>query len=272
MMLSSATHIFRFRGDNINTINELVNNEIWHSKISGLNDPFDMFFSFDAEELRRLDKSDIATIIKNTNFLKENRRAVEECFYKNELEPIYKYITDFWGEGFAVDLLNDFHKSIATACFTKKYDSRLMWGYYGNGMKGLCLAYNKEKLKAAGIEFSDVIYTREAPKINIYKHLLEKMRDEPLTINGGFSLVKHSDWEHEEEVRSLKHKKGDDVYEHLPGFAVPLQGRCIDAIIIGERLAGDMRVFIENFAKNNDIEILVAKADFTNYRIQLDSK
>ncbi|HHD2829732.1 TPA: hypothetical protein ACNZ78_005345, partial [Klebsiella quasipneumoniae subsp. similipneumoniae] len=76
----------------------------------------------------------------------------------------------------------------------------------------------------------------------------------------------------EEEVRSLKHKKGDDVYEHLPGFAVPLQGRCIDAIIIGERLAGDMRVFIENFAKNNDIEILVAKADFTNYRIQLDSK
>ncbi|MFZ8542003.1 hypothetical protein ACO1Y9_27935 [Klebsiella quasipneumoniae] len=70
MMLSSATHIFRFRGDNINTINELVNNEIWHSKISGLNDPFDMFFSFDAEELRRLDKSDIATIIKNTTFLR----------------------------------------------------------------------------------------------------------------------------------------------------------------------------------------------------------
>lgn len=271
MILSSVTHLFRFRGDNINTINELVNNEIWHSKISGLNDPFEMFFKFDADALKQLDKADIATIIKNTHFLKENREAVEECFYRNELEPIYKYITDFWGEGFAVGLLNEFHKSIATACFTKKYDSRLMWGYYGNGMKGLCLAYNKEKLKAAGIEFSDVTYTPEAPKINIYKHLLEKMRGEPVTINGDFSLVKHSDWRCEEEVRSLKYMKGTDIYEHLPGFAVPLQGCCIDAIIIGERLAGDMRVFIENFAKNNGIEMLIAKADFTNYKIQIDS-
>lgn len=272
MILSDATHLFRFRGNNINTINELVNNVIWHSKINGLNDPFEMFFSFDEEELKRLSKSDVATIIKGTNFLKEHRQVIEECFYKNDLIPIYDFITRFWGDSFSSGLMNEFQKNVATACFTKNYDSRLMWGYYGNGMKGICLAYNKEKLKASNIEFSDVIYTREAPKVNIYKHLLEKMRGETVTINADFSLFKHSDWEREEEVRSLKYMKGADVYEHLPGFAVPLKDRCIEAIIIGERLVGDMRVFIESFAKNNGIEILIAKADFTNYRIQLDSK
>lgn len=271
MSLSSATHLFRFRDGNINTINELVNNVIWHSKITGLNDPFEMFFNFDREVLQQLDKSEVATIIKNTKFLKENRPAIEECFYKNDLNPIYKYINDYWGDEFAVGLLKEFQKNVATACFTKKYDSRLMWGYYGNGMKGICFAYNKEKLIASGVEFSDVTYIAEAPQINIYKHLLEKMRGEPVTISGSFALVKHSDWVSEEEVRSLKYLKGDDVYEHLPGFAVPLKGCCIDAIIIGERLAGDMRVFIENFAKKNRIEILIAKADFTSYGIQLDS-
>ncbi|CAH3988412.1 DUF2971 domain-containing protein [Enterobacter hormaechei subsp. xiangfangensis] len=272
MNLSAENHLFRFRGDNINTINELVNNSIWHSKISGLNDPFEMFFNFDRDALKQLNKTDIATILKKTKFLEENAKEIERCFYYDDMEPIYKYIDAHWGDGFAIGLLKEFQKSVATACFTKRYDSRLMWGYYGNGMKGICFAYNKEKLKSSGVEFSDVIYTHEAPKINIYKHLLEKMRGEQVTIDAGFSLTKHTDWSGEEEVRSLKYLKGENVYEQIPGFAVPLEKCCVDAVIVGERLAGDMRVFIESFAQKNNIEILIAKADFTNYKIQIESK
>ncbi|HDW3476899.1 TPA: hypothetical protein RMN44_004461 [Escherichia coli] len=91
-------------------------------------------------------------------------------------------------------------------------------------------------------------------------------------MNFDFALVKHSDWEREDEVRSLHFLDAEAVYEHQSGIEVPLQGCCIDAIIIGERLSGDMRVFIENFAKKNGIEIMTAKADFTNYKIQLESK
>lgn len=269
VILSNATHLFRFRGDNVNTMNELVNNVIWHSKLSGLNDPFEMFFNFDKDVLKDLSDDDIATIIKDTTYLKENRHAIEACFYYRDLSQIYKFINDTWG-GFGVDLLSEFQKDVAVACFTKSYDSRLMWGYYGNGMKGICFAYNKERLKASGIEFSDVIYAREAPKINIYKHVLEKIRGERVTITGDFALIKHEDWIKEEEVRSLKYIKGEGVYRGLPGFEVPLQECCIDAIIIGERLAGDLRVFIENFAQKNGIEVLLAKADLANYKIQLE--
>ncbi|MGU3447606.1 DUF2971 domain-containing protein [Enterobacteriaceae bacterium C34A] len=270
MILSSATHLFRFRGDNINTINELVNNVIWHSKLSGLNDPFEMFFNSDEEALKKLSHADVATIIKDTKFLKEQGHAIHACFLSGDLSPIHKFINDCWGD-FAGNLLKEFQTDVAVACFTKKYDSRLMWGYYGNGMKGICFAYNKERLKASGVEFSNVTYAPEAPKVDIYKHLLEKIRGKPVTITGDFALIKHVDWVREEEVRSLKYIKGDEVYRGLPGFAVPLQECCIDAIIIGERLVGDMRVFIENFAKNNGIELLTAKADFTNYKIQIAS-
>ncbi|EPO3404410.1 DUF2971 domain-containing protein [Enterobacter hormaechei] len=272
MTLSAETHLFRFRGDNINTISELVNNEIWHSKISGLNDPFEMFFNFDKEALRQLSKSDVATIIKETKFLEEYREEIERCFYYDDMEEVYKFIDHHWGDSFAYGLLKEFQKNVATACFTQRYDSRLMWGYYGNGMKGICFAYNKERLKNSDVEFSDVIYRSEAPTINIYKHLLERMRGERITIDGGFALIKHTDWKDEKEVRSLKYLKGEHVYEQLPGFAVPLKECCIDAVIIGERLTGDMRVFIENFAQKNHIEILIAKADFTNYRIQIEPK
>lgn len=272
MILSSTSHLFRFRGDNINTINELVNNVIWHSKIGGLNDPFDMLFNLDNDALWKLNKADLAVIIRDTAFFKENRDMVESCFFNNKLEPIYDFIYKYWGDTFADGLLKEFQRNVAAACFTKKYDSRLMWGYYGNGMKGICFAYNKERLKSSGIEFSDVNYSDEAPKIDIYKHLLEKRRGRTLTIDGSFALVKHRDWEKEEEVRSLKFLKGDGIYEHLPGFAVPLQDCCIDAVIVGERLTGDMQTFIDNFALKNGIQVFIAKADFTNYKIQIDSK
>lgn len=272
MILSSDTHLFRFRGDNINTINELVNNTIWHSKYSGLNDPLELFFDFDKDALRRLSKPDIATIIKKTKYLEENRIAVEICFIKDHLEPIYKYIDNYWLGDVAINMVREFQKNVAVACFTKKHDSRLMWGYYGNGMKGICLAYNKEKLESSGIEYSDVTYTEEVPKINIYKHILEMYRGQDVTINSHFSLFKHFDWQKEEEVRSLKFLKDDEVFENSPGFAVPLENGCIDAVIIGERLAGDMRNFIENFAKKNGIQVLIAKADFKNYKIRIDAK
>jgi hypothetical protein len=272
MILSSDTHLFRFRGDNINTINELVNNEIWHSKIGGLNDPLDMLFQLDKDALIKLPKDDIVTIIKDTAFFRGKREEIIKCFCSNNLKPIYDYIYRYWGYEFAEGLLVEFQKKVAAACFTKRYDSRLMWGYYGNGMKGICFAYNQEKLKSSDIEFSGVTYSNEAPKINIYKHLLEKRHGNRLTIDGGFALVKHTDWEKEEEVRSLKFLKGDAVYEHLPGLAVPLKGCCIDAVIVGERLIGDMRTFIEKFAAKNDIQVLVAKADFTNYKIQIEPK
>lgn len=92
MILSNDTHIFRFRSDNINTINELVNNVIWHSKVGGLNDPFEMFFNLDVSALKDLEKRDIAALIQKTKFLEKNRAQVEECFFRGDLTPIYNFI------------------------------------------------------------------------------------------------------------------------------------------------------------------------------------
>lgn len=269
MIISSDTHIFRFRGDNINTINEMVNNTIWHSKYSGLNDPFELFFALDNEGLKKLPKNDVAKIIQKSIFLEENRNKIEQCFIKGDLSPVYPFIYKFWGDSFGKQLLEDFQKSVALACFTKTYDSRLMWGYYGNGMRGICFAYNKKKLEESGLELEDVHYSDEVPKIDIYKHLVERLREMPLTLNARFSLRKHSDWAPEQEVRSLKYLKGEEVYEWSPGFAVPLKQNCIDAVIIGERLTGDMRSFIESFTKKNGIQVLIAKADLTSYKIHI---
>jgi hypothetical protein len=271
VILSSETHIFRFRGDNINTINELVNNAIWHSKNSILNDPFDMFYHFDKESLRQFDKSDLSTLVDRLDTITGEGEWLRELLDRNELNEIYQRIDDVWGDSFAKGFLMEFQKNVAVASFTKNYNSRLMWGYYGNGMKGICFAYNKERLKNSGIELFDVTYDVKAPKVDLYKHLLEMTRGEMASINFDFALAKHSDWEREEEVRSLYFLDSDAVYEHQSGIEVPLQGCCIDVIIIGERLVGDMRVFIENFAKKNGIEIMIAKADYTNYKIQLEA-
>lgn len=261
MDISSTTHLFRFRGDNINTINELVNNVIWHSKYAGLNDPFEMFFQLDDSGLEKLPLNDIAKILAKTKFLSERRAYVEQCFYQKNMTEIYGFIREHWGESFIKTMLSIYRKSVTVACFTKACDSRLMWGNYGNGMKGICFAYNKEKLRESGLEFADVIYSDAPPKIDTYKHLVENLRDIPITLDALFSLRKHKDWINEQEVRSLKYLEADELYEHQPGLAVQINPGCIEAIIIGERLAGDMRSFVESYAKKNDIALLIAKAD-----------
>ncbi|MED5636620.1 hypothetical protein VZ142_02280, partial [Enterobacter hormaechei] len=101
MILSSATHIFRFRGDNINTINELVNNAIWHSKNSILNDPFDMFYHFDKESLKCFDKSDISTLIDRLDKITGEGGELRELLGENELGKIYQRFDEVWGDGFA---------------------------------------------------------------------------------------------------------------------------------------------------------------------------
>ncbi|MBY4838539.1 DUF2971 domain-containing protein [Pantoea sp. DY-5] len=271
MIVSRDKHLFRFRGDNVNTISELVNKSIWHSKVDGLNDPLELFFNLDADGLSKLGKDDIARIIKNNAAFRQSPNFFRRCFVRNELEPIYNMIREHWNEEFVGEMISEFRQKTAVACFTKTFDSRLMWGYYGNGMKGICFAYNKEKLSNSGLEFTDVKYVDEAPKVNIYKHLAESLSGAKLTIDADFAVCKHKDWEKEEEVRSLKYLKGDDVYKNNPGESILLNENCVDAIIVGERLHGDMRTFLEDYSKRNDIYLLVAKANFNNYKIQIEN-
>lgn len=272
MFLSSDTHIFRFRADNQNTVNELTNNIIWHSKAEWLNDPFEMFFNFDSSDVSLLSRDDVAAIIKKSNYLKENSDFIQRCFLSNNLSPIYRFLNDMLGKKTVTNLVKELQRNIVVACFTKAHDSRLLWGYYGNGMQGVCFAYNKEKLIESGIEFDDIDYVQTAPTIDIYKHILEQIRGVPSTINSRFSLTKHDDWRKEEEVRSLKYVSSEDMSESARGYAVQLNNRCIDAVIIGDRLAGEIRDSIANYARVNGIKMFVAKADLSSYKIQFSEE
>ncbi|MGK0703305.1 DUF2971 domain-containing protein [Yokenella regensburgei] len=272
MYLSSDTHIFRFRADNEYTVKELTENTIWHSKIGELNDPFEMFFNFDMDAVQKLSHGDLALIIKDSTFLKENRSFIELCFVQKKLAAVHRFLNANLGKSTAMSLLETIQSGTVVACFTKKHDSRLMWGYYGNGMKGVCFAYNKSKLIASGIELGDVEYVTSAPSINIYKHMVEMMRGIPCSIDSKFVLAKHSDWIQEDEVRSVRFIDNEHFSKEASGYAVQLDSGCIDAVIIGSRLTGVIRDSIEDFARKNGIKLFEAKADFNSYKIHISEE
>lgn len=272
MYLSSDTHIFRFRPDNEYTVKELTENTIWHSKIGGLNDPFEMFFNFDMDAVKKLSADDLALIIKKSNFLKNNSQFIELCFFQKKFGAIHDFLNQSLGKGTAMGLLETIQSGTAVACFTKNHDSRLMWGYYGNGMKGVCFAYNKSRLIASGLEFENVEYVTKAPSIDIYKHMVEQMRGIPFSIDNKFVLTKHSDWAPEDEVRSVKFLDINDLPSDALGHAVKLDNGCIDAVIVGSRLTGSIRDSIEGFARENGIKLFEAQADFNSYKIHISEK
>lgn len=88
---------------------------------------------------------------------------ITDCKFEIETEPSEKNIADFYrkqGRGdilsqidrvppkpqFNKDLL-DYHSKgvmskLGIACFTEKYDNKLMWDRYGDGYKGVCLVFD----------------------------------------------------------------------------------------------------------------------------------
>ncbi|MBR4920732.1 MAG: DUF2971 domain-containing protein [Prevotella sp.] len=88
------------------------------------------------------------------------------------------------------------------SCFSKVYDSLLMWAYY-NGHKGVCIGLNKEALleclqyKFFGLYFpfaEEVKYKDIIPKVDYFN-------EHPSWLE--LLTTKAKDWEHEQEVRLI---------------------------------------------------------------------
>lgn len=87
-------------------------------------------------------------------------------------------------------------------CFSKSWNNPLMWAYYSDKHKGLCLGFDiPDELVC------EVNYTAELPSADEFFHELSTSKN-PLTNYIGefktkFMLTKSSDWSHEEEYRAF---------------------------------------------------------------------
>lgn len=137
---------------------------------------------------------------------KKNDKGIEHEF-KNKMNPIFDTLRDLSLVG----------------CFSKVFDSILMWSHYSNKHKGACIEF---EINDNDKDFKKVNYSKELKEFNFYKALEiifghQFLGEEPDTNKPEYQfliepmLVKSEEWVYEEEVRCIysKNQLDSKIYE-----------------------------------------------------------
>lgn len=258
--------LFKYTTVNKNILNSISEDSLWHANVISLNDPFEFFFKFSAklpDSVNELEK-----LLEDCNyFTKEEREksqkrakalALLATHQEENLRNWVKRIpSDF--KGGLSNLMQNFH----VCSLTKAVDEPLMWSHYSNGMRGICIAYDINQLEGSNLVFEDVIYEQKTPEYDFfetYKMLNSTDRDE-LDL-GKILLTKHKGWEYEQEYRSVRLNKEQDL-----GFLSQLKRSSIKAVIFGEKISKTDLNLLKLVCRQKDIPLLKASADTESYKV-----
>jgi len=125
------------------------------------------------------------------------------------------------------------------SCFSKRYDSILMWSHYGDKHKGICIEFDRPEK-----DFMDVKYSKKRCKSDLEdttrRVLGYMLSNEEVDVNDKGLIrciskpfiVKSLDWKYEEEVRCIlsPNSEGVSTLEELSLYKMPTN---ISKIYIG---------------------------------------
>ena len=173
--------MYRYRPEHQREIETVITNKIWFSKISSLNDPFELNFQVDA---MRIINSDI-----------DMSKKMHSLPYLQQ-QSLLKKVSE------SVDY-DEFHRNVSSkftiACFSEKNDSLLMWGHYSSGHRGICIEYDTIDLgQAYGKVVVPVEYSNRLPAISLI--------DDTRIMRSFLDIIriKSSDWKYEHEWRCIQ--------------------------------------------------------------------
>ncbi len=182
--------LYRYHAINDYLFAQLDKSELWFSRPSRFNDPFDcrVKFNFGStdEEIER-SRQNLIKLVEGNGF--------EQLFNLSEGQDIQP---ETWDE-----LLNQFihtfyNERIAICCLSEIPDSILLWSHYANNHQGVCLEYHVQKHGFLHKELLPVNYYKEYPLVNMFE------------FEGTFySLVMQNvvskawDWDYEYEWRAV---------------------------------------------------------------------
>ncbi|MBA5238346.1 DUF2971 domain-containing protein [Pectobacterium aroidearum] len=285
---SLDTHCFRYRPDHDffvsqngmetkknKIIEEIEKRSLWHSSVGSLNDPFEVYAKKNDNEFNLMGKKERLSLFVKMfpdNF-KPNSLETEydkvEFIYKCTETMTTKAIDNLLKVDIKFDdAINELRGMVGISCFTSICDSRLMWGYYCNGLSGVCLIYNKKKLKDNGIELHQVKYIEDAHSIDVLDFTYNCDSNSKIKILSKIPEYKHKDWAHENEHRSIVYLNDEHVNK---GGIVEMKNPCIDGVIVGSNVTNHVQKIIRKKEKEFKFKLFKAEVDYSSFSVKVSS-
>lgn len=163
-----------------------------------------------------------------------------------------------------IQKVKDIRNNALISCFSKRYDSILMWSHYGDKHKGICIEFDRPKK-----DFLDVKYSKKRCKFDLEdttrRVLGYMLSNEEADVNDKGLIrciskpfiVKSLDWKYEEEVRCIlsPNSEGVSKLEELSLYTMPTS---ITKIYVGCKVDKESEVYnkLLQLAKTKRIDII----------------
>ncbi|WP_170235748.1 DUF2971 domain-containing protein [Colwellia demingiae] len=157
-------------------------------------------------------------------------------------------------------------QTLCVCSLSEAYDEPLMWSHYSDGMRGVCLMFDKDELKRSSLEFEKVEYGNTPPKIDFFDRYIKHKNNEEMEL-GKFLLTKHTGWTYEKEFRSVSFKVNDNI-DQL-GFLKKLKKNSLKAIIMGSKISQVDKTLLITLSEKFGFELYIAKANTEDYSVDI---
>ncbi len=206
----------------------IVENKVWFSSPADFNDPFDC----------KVHTSFKGTIAEYKSYMlrmhKKYRPGLNRQQRQAENARIFKAEKRHKDPDLVSKVIADVQKEYdkwGVYCLSARNDDLLMWSYYANGHRGVCLGFASQPVGPLGPAFP-VMYAPELPQVNFLKGSdLEKFRANFLT--------KALSWKHEREWRVIDRSRGRGVRQFPPESLVE--------VILGAQMTQEDRAVITSW-------------------------
>lgn len=175
---------------------------------------------------------------------------------------------------------DSFYNSGVFCCMREKngenpINNHLMWGHYGDGLKGFVIEVDSEELPntlpfiSDSMSLTEVLYKDKPPVINPIDYLIKKTESEEMKVQeltkiiGDIMSTKNTHWEYENEVRFINHNKGNVL--------IPYREKSLKTIILGSKMPRWQQDTLKSITKNIGVErIGIASINPRDYSLDIN--
>jgi hypothetical protein len=211
--IDPSRYVYKFRSFDSKgyTLDALAASHLWCSHFQSFNDIFEFRFDYD----RHPAKTD-------EMFKLWRREFPQYADMSRKMVPIY-----------GIEIVKSLSDDFGVCCFAKDPLNPLMWAYYAESHRGMCLAFEFADIDQGYFEESSVYEVHYAKTPLVFDLLMLKDRPSILKKLVPFVTTKHEIWRHEAEWRyvGLKEAKKPVAYpkeslkEVIFGARTPIETR-----------------------------------------------
>ncbi|WP_421313022.1 DUF2971 domain-containing protein [Aeromonas sp. 603404] len=278
--------LFKFFSFNNNNLSSFADRKLWFSKVNAFNDPFEGLF---IHSTKRLSSGQTIDVIRTMNKDGEINKLLKIDHQSETMDRL----TDIAMLG-QLDTLREITEETLKIAFDKAMDdiydagvccfisdkniqaeysnpiqNQLMWGYYGDGLRGYALEMHEpfecnDKISCVSVEYIKDIPTIDTSDFGYKFYTSTSQQDRNNLSSKLVDLIasKSDLWKHENEIRFIS-QKGNALVSYSEGS--------VKALYIGEKMPEWQQTALVSIAKKNGItDIYTAYIRKERYELSIE--